>query len=465
MTITFYTVSKKRNSTLQPTGGTSYTGTLRGESGIVNPSVLMDFGNNTAPGYNYAYIPEFSRYYWINEITSVGGGLWRVDMSVDVLATYKQSIGAANKYILRSASEFDGAITDLKYPTKAGFTMPAISDQLTWNPGWNAAPMGSYVVGVASNNAGTFGSVDVYVLNYLEFNDLRAAIAPSLYYGSIQDVDLQNLAISICDPMQYITFCKYYPFTVPREQTTVTMTLGKIPVPDMHLITEPVVNNSHTFTLNTHPLALSRGEYMNNEPFTHRFINWLPVGMVHLPSIAAGTTSITVDYYIDVISGTGDLRVYSSSNAYKVIYRTSFSVGADVPVAQIVTGNPLKVISGAISVASAGMSAMIGNIPGAIASGVSGVTDFLTASIPEVQAMKPGSGSLLNEPVFSIEEFFAEVVDDDYLEFGRPLCKVKPISTLSGYVLCADGDIFAPGATPSEKAEIESYLTGGFFYD
>lgn len=463
MTITFYTFSKKRNSTAQPTGGTQYTGTLTGASGVLNPTVVMDFGN-TYPGYNYAYISEFGRYYWINEMTSMGGGLWNVSMSVDVLATYKSAIGAANKYILRSASDYDGNIIDTKYPTKSSFTYPGVTQQQSWSPGWNDVTMGNYVIGVASNNAGTFGSVDVFVLDNSEFTALRNAIAPSLYYGNIQDADLQNLAISICNPMQYITFCKYYPFTVPRNSNNTTMNLGKIPVPDMHLITTPKVSNSHTFTLNAHPQAAARGAYMSQEPYTHRFLNWLPVGMIHLPALTAGMSSLLFAYEIDVISGTGDLRLYKSDNSYQDVYRTSFSVGTDVPIAQIVTGNPLKVISGAVSIASAGMSAIMGNVPGAIASGISGVADFMTASIPEVQAMKPGSGSLLSDPTVRITEYFSEVVDDDNPEFGRPLCKVKAISTLSGYVLCADGDIFASGATAPELAEIETFLTGGFFY-
>lgn len=111
------------------------------------------------------------------------------------------------------------------------------------------------------------------------------------------------------------------------------------------------------------------------------------------------------------------------------------------------------------------MSALAGNIPGSVASGASAITDFISSQIGEVQAFKPGSGSLISDVYVNLLEVFADVVEDDNPEFGRPLCKVKAISTQSGFVLCADGDIFAPGATPSEKDQIESYLTGGFFYD
>lgn len=42
--------------------------------------------------YNYAYIPAFSRYYFINKIESYRTGLFILTMSVDVLETYKTEI-------------------------------------------------------------------------------------------------------------------------------------------------------------------------------------------------------------------------------------------------------------------------------------------------------------------------------------------------------------------------------------
>lgn len=66
------------------------TGTLRGETNVVNPEILIEHANPT--GYNYAFIPEFNRYYFINEFTSVRNGLWRVRLAVDVLETYKTQI-------------------------------------------------------------------------------------------------------------------------------------------------------------------------------------------------------------------------------------------------------------------------------------------------------------------------------------------------------------------------------------
>lgn len=461
MQVYLYVFSKRRNSTARPTSaGASYSVVLKSPSSVVRPRIALIWTGSGSPvAYNYAYIPDFSRYYHIMEWT-YSERQWIADLSVDVLATCKNEIGSASKYILRSAADRDGLVLDTKYPTKSGYTKNAIE----LSPGWAADPMfGSYVVGVVSPG-GDFGSVSMFVLDNTEFEALRQAIAPSLYYNNIQDQDLKNLAITINNPMQYLAWVRYYPFTVPRSEQTATMYLGDIPV-SAHKLTAVTIYTPYTFDLTSHPLAATRGAYLSAEPYTQRYLDWLPVGMIHIPALSAGVTRITAQVTIDLMSGVGDLRLVDPDHVnVPILYRTAFAVGVDVPVAQITSSNPLKVVSGALSLASAGFSAITGNAAGAVQAGVSGITDFISASIPEVQDFKPGAGSLMIDPRIRITEYFSNMVDDDNTEYGRPLCQIRQISTLPGYVLCADGEISA-AVTAGELAEIESFLTGGFFYE
>lgn len=68
----------------------SVNGTLRERTSILNPTI--EINNNNVINANYAYIPEFKRYYFITDIESVRNGLWGVSMKVDVLESYKQQI-------------------------------------------------------------------------------------------------------------------------------------------------------------------------------------------------------------------------------------------------------------------------------------------------------------------------------------------------------------------------------------
>lgn len=67
-----------------------YEGTLRAETSIINPVVLIEAENLS--GYNYMRIPQFGRFYYITDIVCVRSGLWRVSGHVDVLMSYKDAI-------------------------------------------------------------------------------------------------------------------------------------------------------------------------------------------------------------------------------------------------------------------------------------------------------------------------------------------------------------------------------------
>ena len=111
MNIVFYKFTKKENSTARPQGGRfSIEGILNENTSIISPSLSIKFGVDIT-GYNYAYIPDFNRFY--NVVSwSYALGLWRCDLYVDVLASFKPQIGEMNNYILRSASEHNGNIID-----------------------------------------------------------------------------------------------------------------------------------------------------------------------------------------------------------------------------------------------------------------------------------------------------------------------------------------------------------------
>lgn len=69
---------------------TVLTGTLREQTNVINPEILLEIESPVS--CNYAFIPEFNRYYFVKEFESVREGLWRVKLSVDVLESFKTEI-------------------------------------------------------------------------------------------------------------------------------------------------------------------------------------------------------------------------------------------------------------------------------------------------------------------------------------------------------------------------------------
>lgn len=99
------------------TGESERTGTLKEGCSVLSPSVVLT-GENLS-GFNYAYIPQFSRYYFIKEITSVKSGLWEISMRVDVLETYKDSIKANTAILKRQEKVWDLYLNDEKFKAES----------------------------------------------------------------------------------------------------------------------------------------------------------------------------------------------------------------------------------------------------------------------------------------------------------------------------------------------------------
>lgn len=91
----------------------SFSGNLKGECSVINPTILIEAGNIS--GANYMYIGSFGRYYYITDIVSVRDGLWMVSGHVDVLTTYASSIRACSALVSRQESDYNLYLTDDRF--------------------------------------------------------------------------------------------------------------------------------------------------------------------------------------------------------------------------------------------------------------------------------------------------------------------------------------------------------------
>lgn len=85
-------------------------GVLRDETDILYP--IISFSLNSPPNFNYVYIPEFKRYYFVCDIKNVASGLFELSLSFDALETYKDTILSANGLIERNEFISNPLISD-----------------------------------------------------------------------------------------------------------------------------------------------------------------------------------------------------------------------------------------------------------------------------------------------------------------------------------------------------------------
>ena len=79
------------------------SGELRNQTSVLNPTIRIESADNIS-GYNYCYISEFGRYYYITDIVSVRTNCWVISLRCDVLMSYKDEIQSMN-VILNNTQE------------------------------------------------------------------------------------------------------------------------------------------------------------------------------------------------------------------------------------------------------------------------------------------------------------------------------------------------------------------------
>lgn len=111
MNITLYVNSSEKNKigkTLTAVG--TLEGSIKHESSIINPVILIEYNDPTA--FNYVYIDAFGRYYFVNDVVVVRNNLLRVSLTVDVLESFAAAILAQYVIIDKNTTDFDLYLPD-----------------------------------------------------------------------------------------------------------------------------------------------------------------------------------------------------------------------------------------------------------------------------------------------------------------------------------------------------------------
>lgn len=484
ITVTLYSFTKRENSTKRPTsGGTDYSCVLIDETSLMNPVFKLEIGSNPI-GKNYCYVSDFNRYYFITDITS-SQNFWYISCKCDVLASFKTEIGSQSHYVLRSASDYDGYIVDSVYPAKAD---EHVAKYIATNPlYWGSSNAHSYVlaiIGYSPTSGKQIGSVTYYHMDETALNNFCyflmhnvadwSDIATAEYDPAVQ--------AALLNPIQYIVSCKAFP-VAPPDSLSISkiyfgyyeygINSGKAKVIGVN----EYVNESTVFSsIPHHPEAATRGKYLNGAPYSEYILRCGPWGDIPLdPAIMLDRTGegLTCSIRYDLIQGVGRLAVYPTSYPNMILFNGATNIAADINLSQVLK-NPLD---GAVARNNAGLgfaggalellSGKVQGFTNAVSSLFKGVEDATRLKYPSVSGSGT-TGSFLSfidsDYAFYLMHKYYNIVEENNTELGRPLCKLKQINTLSGYILCQGADAQITG-TSDEATLINSYMNSGFFYE
>lgn len=119
MDIIFYNTSSENNrigKTLE--NATTLSGSFKTEVDVQD--IILQVNTNLM-NFNYCYIPDLNRYYFINKIEITRTGLYTVYLHIDVLETYKDEIKALRVVVSNSSGGnpyYDGYISGVDVRTE-----------------------------------------------------------------------------------------------------------------------------------------------------------------------------------------------------------------------------------------------------------------------------------------------------------------------------------------------------------
>lgn len=460
--VDLYTLSKRDNSTKQPTGApVEYDCILKDGCSIFTPAIKLDLGLASDPSvYNYAYIPAFGRYYFIEDWFFTDR-LWIANMRVDVLATYKTQIGSSRLYVMRAAGDHDGSIIDTLYPAKTGCSYA--SD--TKNNPWQSS---CFVVGVVSADA-SFGSMEYYAMTAGELRSMCLALTdPATIIDTVYDFDVTELStglqLALVDPIQYVKSCIMLPVSkgdITNLGSGQTVKACRFDAGTGNKVYPTSrITNSYSFAIQKHPDTTARGNYVNSKPFTNITLTIPPWGCIDIDtSVTANASTLSVEVEVDPISGKGVLVVKANNI---VLNRLEAQVGVPISLSSV-TRDYIGAATSALGAVGGAVSGFMGNIGGFIGA-ASGVGNAVESLMPRAQTIGTTGSFVSNRGEFRLDHQFFRPVPDDNTHNGRPLCQVRQLNTLSGYMLIQDGDVTIAG-TASEDSKIRNYLETGFYYE
>lgn len=411
--------SKKINSTKQPedSSGATMQVYLKQGTSLEDPTFMI---NGIELEYNYCKWAD--HYYFIDDISVGNNNIYEIRCKMDVLATWKNAIGASEQYIDRAGNSdtwsIGSLLADSFYPTlpnpSRGYTQPPHAPNFSFRTDTTGytSYCGVYVLAILSdgrrqdtNNYFSRGGIDYYVLNYLD------AIKVLVRLQSLSRTQTE------INPLDYIRSFTYIPAEVYSSMAadsakhtynfTSTITMD-IPLSPIQIGNDPIDHNTFdhgiytlyglykpaigetsksydrfTFDIQNHPQSDNgRRDYLNYAPFSAYTLQTGAFGDFEI-----ATNLLSGDSYrrgwlcvvIDLATGESYIEVSASSNyshtsaivrkeaniSVPLALSNAMSIGAEIAKKKFELAQTAGITNAAIGavsgIASAGVGVATGN--------------------------------------------------------------------------------------------------------
>lgn len=487
MTILMYSVSARKNELSKTLGAyTTLTGTLREPVSLTDPEILIE--SATVPTYNYAYISDLGRYYFIRSVVAEQYNMYRLALHVDVLMTYKGTkAGGSSTGIYgltplvsrQEGSPFD-QLPETYLPVESETSVVLSSTVSGTAPAWEGSSslwkttgtkIKKYRIMIPEQHGSGYASqlpiatyltdIDGFAYLMKEITTVTTTFGGKTILDEIYELSALPFALS-----NTVTVAGGYIITPLGLSGTITLAAndGATPLSWARPSFASLGLHTSTWTMQVSNPSTSN-LFRRFAPYHKICLRFRPFGKFDLDPgvIFAGSTGATTTFKVQVetdpLSGNASL-FYGKSSAD--IYLGSANVLLKVPLsAASYSGS--KIASGALSVAGS-IAATIATHGAAAPTIASSAINAASAAIPNVSVTGGEQIIIDDKPYIEQHEKSSPDYPSNYL--GLPYHARASIYSLSGYTKVDEVNIEGSGFASildSERTELENIMKAGIY--
>lgn len=363
MQIYFAKVSKKSNSTKRPQfSGAGVYAHMKEETDVLNPTLIVQtrrVHDNTEVDefhlnqYNYVYIPAWNRYYYIVNVRMLDAERTEIQLSVDVMASWKDDIMNSYAIFTRTPSG-NNEVIENELPIAKTETVKTKEIQLFAS----ATNIGIYLDIAGQADPSCNPTTTTYYMTVDTLKQLMQKVYSPETYGSAGEV-MDLISRTVCNPSQYIVGCRIGRLDIRGEAVT-SIKFGWEDIP---------VTGAYKLPNNMYVTILSRDisftDAVNDNRY--KYAMYIPtVGQFDIPANDIGNGAFHINASVDMSNGVMYTDVINSKG------KRVFSGNGQALVPLPITGVMAKIPSGSSLVTSA-----IGGAVGAVAQNAGDIWDSI----------------------------------------------------------------------------------------
>lgn len=468
LTATFYSFSKRQNSTKVPAGiaGTSFNVVLKNPTSMNAPVFTLN-----ADTFAFNYCSFDGAYYFVTDVVSVRNDIWEIHCTKDVLATYRTQILASQAYVLYDTAA-NTEIVDSRLAIESTPTMDSAQTEITQLDGDGVYAL--CVVGKYSTDTWIIPDTTALmdVIDLKAYGILTPQVPPAQptvmesIWASIQylnDVFVQLLSSGKAPDC--IRSCRWIPWSISGDSASNHIFLGNF---ETNVSGSRVINPNVLYTYQV-TIPWQCNDWRRLSPYTQVYL-YLPfIGLINIPTATIKDYArLTVEYCVSKLTGELSVIVAGGDSGLHPIGVYQGNSGTPVPfgssnITPAARSTGMIQAAGAIgAMASGGIAAGSAALVGLMA----GMSNMMVGVPSSVGTASGGTDAGLPRYIECITVFHDTNVSPDSVAatIGTPTFAQKALSSVSGYVQTHEFSLQA-AAPDQDLQRVNTYLNGGAFIE